>query len=132
MKYGLLLLRKARRSISSMKNERQIILVAIFSVLYITTSFFAANSVTLHTLYGLFIISILFSILHEYLPKKPQWSWLKIALVFFWIGQSAMYIINFFLYSHVTVWLGNFNNYMISIPVYVVSLLIAVMYVSRR
>jgi len=115
-----------------MKNERQLILVAIFSFLYIATSFFAANSVTLHTLYGLFIIAILFSILKDYLPTRPEFAWIKIVLVFFWIGQAAMYIINFFLYSDVMVWLGNFNNYMISVPVYVVSLLLAVLYVSRR
>ena len=51
---------------------------------------------------------------------------LKPFLFAFWIGQSGMYIVNFFLYRDVRMWLDNFNNYTILLPIYVVSLLIGV------
>lgn len=51
---------------------------------------------------------------------------LKPILYAFWIGQAGMYIGNFFIYKDLDMWLDNFNNYTILLPVYVVSLLIGV------
>lgn len=79
----------------------------------------------MQTVYNLFIIAILFSIIYNFIPDHRGYEFIKTILVFFWIGQSGMYIVNVFLYSDVSEWMNNFNNYIVLIPVYVGSLIMA-------
>ena len=116
------------------KGTLQIILVTIYSFMYLVTSMFVGNSVIMQTLFNMLIILIIFSILYNYLPNSPQYGWLKVVVVYFWIGQMGMYIVNGFIYWNkgIDIWLNNFNDYMVLIPVYIVSLLVAVIDIYKH
>jgi hypothetical protein len=111
-----------------MKNRLGLLLVVGFTFLYITTSFFFSNSVILQTFFNLFIIGLIFYILHEYKPAESEYRFLKIVVVFIWMGRAGMYCVNMFLYTDVHEWLNNFNNYIVAIPVYIASLLAGIIY----
>jgi hypothetical protein len=112
----------------NMKNKLGLYLVLGFTFSYIITSFFLMNSVIMQTFFNLFIIGFIFYILHQYRPEENEYKFLKLVLVIIWIGRAGMYIVNVFLYKDVHEWLNNFNNYIVAIPVYIASLLIAVIF----
>ena len=101
-------------------------LVVAYSFLYLITSLFLSNSVWMQTVYNLFIIAIIFLVLYNYKPPDNSYGFIKAVAVYFWLGQSWMYLINFFMYSDVNVWLNEFNDIRLLIPVYIGSLFLAI------
>lgn len=108
--------------------------VTIFGLFYIVSSMFLKSTIPMHTFYSLGMILIIMLILDRYLPYKKGYSFLKIVNVFFWTGQALLYVVNAFKYwgQSVDVWFENFNNYMVLIPVYVISILVSIIYMYGR
>jgi hypothetical protein len=46
----------------------------------------------------------------------------KMLLLMYWIGHGALYIINFFRFDEFQLWLDHFNDLLLMVPVYVVSI----------
>lgn len=106
-----------------------LIVVVIYSILYITASFFVTDSVALQTFYNIFIIAIILLFIDGIEISNTT---LKPFLLAFWIGQLGLYVINFFLYKDLNTWLNNFNNYGVLIPVYIVSIFIGLFLALKK
>ena len=116
------------------RSDLELWMVTMFGLFYMVTSMFLKSTVLMHTFYNLFIILILFSILDRHLPYSKAYGFLKIVNVFFWMGRATMYVINAFKFwdKSVNDWFYDFNNYMVSIPAYVVSILLSILYIYGR
>lgn len=111
-----------------MKNSR-IIIVAIYSIIYLATSLFLESTVLMQTVYNLCVIALVGVIIYDYDPPHKAWAFLKNICVFFWIGQTGLYLYNLrYVNELVEVWFYHFNAYEILIPVYLVSLIIGILW----
>ncbi len=102
------------------------LLLVVYSLFYITTSFLSSNTVLLQTLYNLMIIAFMMMLI-KYIHKSIQPLFYA-----FWIGQAVLYLINFFAYyKDVDAWLANFNSYPILVSIYTMSILFGLLFIKK-
>lgn len=111
-------------------------LMTLFMLLDIVIGFFLTQqSITVQSLYGITKISIFITLLSRlafYPVYERQWKLLKNVNICYWLGMISMYLINWFIHDDFDEWLNDFNNVFLLVPVFVISLMAAIIYSMKH